>query len=138
MRRLLSVFGLFVIVTLCTGSRCNDVAGPARTPTPTPIGPTPSPTASLLPVVTAVEPSEVRSPYWDAWTVVGKNLNHAYRPAVTFESGGISIERRILYWQPGAAGEYLVVNKISTPGRYTPCVTTLHGKGCGNFLVTVP
>jgi hypothetical protein len=127
MRKVLSVLGVFVIVTFGTGSRCNEVTGPDRTPTP-------SPTTSLVPVVTGVEPSEKVSNYYDAWAIVGHHL--APGPIATLESGGSVIQLFVLYERP--TGEYLVVVPNGTPGAYTPCVRTSHGKGCGNFLVTVP
>jgi len=127
MRNLLSVLGVFVIVTFATGSRCNEVAGPAPAPTPTPSN------STSVPVVKSAE-REIYSD-GDDWLIHGYNFGHY--PSATFESGGSAIRLLIIhdYWD----GLLLVrVPGSATPGPYKPCVTSNYGKGCGEFLVTVP
>ena len=124
MRRVLSVLGVFVVVTFSTGSRCNEVTGPGPTPTP-------SSNSSAVPVVERVEPDIYDE--GGGWLIHGRNFKP--NPIATFESGGSAIRLLIVLSYPN--GALLKVRSPSKPGAYAPCVTTIYGKGCGNFLVTV-
>ena len=131
MRKVLSVLGVFVIVTFATGSRCNEVTGPVTAPAPTPT-PSPSSNSTMKPVVRSVEPD----PYNEhGWFINGYNF--APSPSATLESDGSAI-RRFVARNLLCRQLWVTVPTSTAPGPYTPCVTTSHGKGCGEFLVTVP
>lgn len=107
---------------------------PTRAVTQAPtITPTLTPPQSLVPVVVSVE--KVRDLGFLSFVIHGSHFV-GYHLKVTFVSNGIPID---LVWTfHSADGTSITASREPPPGSYTPCVENEYGKGCGNFLVTVP
>jgi hypothetical protein len=103
--------------------------GDSSSPTEPPPG-QPTPAASHAPVVESVERGRL---YRSQWVLRGANFRP--EPKVTFESGGLVIHLQSDNFSDDYAA--FEVPLVTAPGTYTPCVKTVNGKGCGNFLVTV-
>ena len=135
-RKTLSLFAAAALWTL----GCSDSSSPTQ-PNPIPptpnVLPTPTPGAdpSRAPVVTSAERTTLYYPSDRGWIIRGSNFIPA--PVATFESAGSVI---LLYGEEDTFYGELVgvtVPPNTPPGPYTPCVATINGKGCGNFVVTV-
>lgn len=128
--------GLFALSALFVG--CGDTLAPTQpqnlaplaTPVPTR---TPGPNPALAPIVTSAEPT-TRYYGRPGWIIRGSHF--LLDEKVTLESGRSVIELGLEeVGRPDFIGVLLPPG--TAPGMYAPCVETIHGKGCGNFLVTV-
>jgi hypothetical protein len=136
-RKALAVFAAAALWTL----GCSDGPSPTQ---PNPILPTPnvlptptpaSPDPSRAPVVTSAERTTLYYPSSRGWIIRGSNFFPD--PVATFESAGSVF--LLIGEESTFQGELVGVTVPSgTPaGPYTPCVATVNGKGCGNFVITV-
>ncbi len=133
----LAVFAAAALMTVgCDDDGWSPTRPNPNQPTPNILPtPTPGPDPSRVPVVTSAERTTLYYPSDRGWIIRGSNFVPA--PVATFEFAGSVI---LLYGEEDTFRGELVgitVPSGTPPGPYTPCVATVNGKGCGNFVVTV-
>jgi len=117
-----------IAISAVVASGCGDSSLPTES---TSARPTPT-SLSLAPIVERVDRGRR---FYSQWIFRGRNLGPD--PIATFESAGsvIRLDRTDFSSQDDSVS--VLVPWGTAPGAYTPCVRTVNGKGCGNFLVTV-